>query len=75
MIAVREGFCGAGFSLRFLGLCNIKIRSLNRTRKKYFLVIPSEASDLLFFRASKKQQIPRANIALGMTWCEFFRSL
>ena len=33
-------------------------------RKKDFFVIPSEARDLLFFSASKKQQIPRANPAL-----------
>jgi hypothetical protein len=32
--------------------------------EKGFFVIPSEARDLLFFPASKKQQIPRANPAL-----------
>ncbi len=46
---------------------------LHRLRKKDFFVIPftvnvhgepSEARDLLFFSASKKQQIPRANPAL-----------
>jgi hypothetical protein len=32
--------------------------------EKVLFVIPSEARDLLFFPASKKQQIPRANPAL-----------
>jgi hypothetical protein len=32
--------------------------------EKVIFVIPSEARDLLFFSASKKQQIPRANSAL-----------
>jgi hypothetical protein len=32
--------------------------------EKVLFVIPSEARDLLFFSASKKQQIPRANPAL-----------
>jgi len=32
--------------------------------EKVLSVIPSEATDLLFFLASKKQQIPRANPAL-----------
>ncbi len=32
--------------------------------EKVLFVIPSEARDLLFFSASKKQQIPRANTAL-----------
>jgi hypothetical protein len=31
---------------------------------KGLFVIPSEARDLFFFSASKKQQIPRANLAL-----------
>jgi hypothetical protein len=30
---------------------------------KGLFVIPSEARDLFFFSASKKQQIPRANLA------------
>src|SRR5579863_2353405 len=37
---------------------------LYRLRKKCFLVIPSEARDLLFFAKPKKKQIPRANPAL-----------
>jgi len=32
--------------------------------EKVLFVIPSEARDLLFFPASKKQQIPRAKPAL-----------
>jgi len=32
--------------------------------EKVLIVIPSEARDLFFFSASKKQQIPRANPAL-----------
>jgi hypothetical protein len=37
---------------------------LNRLPKKCFVVIPSEARDLLFFAKTKKKQIPRANPAL-----------
>jgi hypothetical protein len=40
------------------------LHRLNRLRKKCFLVIPSEARDLLFFAKPEKKQIPRANPAL-----------
>jgi hypothetical protein len=36
----------------------------SQAKEKSVFVIPSEARDLLFFSASKKQQIPRANTAL-----------
>ena len=36
----------------------------SQAAEKVLFVIPSEARDLLFFSASKKQQIPRANPAL-----------
>jgi hypothetical protein len=41
-----------------------KPHRLHRLRKKCFLVIPSEARDLLFFAKPKKKQIPRTNPAL-----------
>jgi hypothetical protein len=44
--------------------CTNKTHRLNRLRKKCFLVIPSEARDLLFFAKPEKKQIPRANPAL-----------
>jgi hypothetical protein len=48
----------------FLREEGILSRRLHRLRKKCFLVIPSEARDLLFFAKTKKKQIPRANPAL-----------
>jgi hypothetical protein len=47
-----------------LSLASTKLHRLNRLRKKRFLVIPSEARDLLFFAKPEKKQIPRANPAL-----------
>jgi hypothetical protein len=42
-------FSGAGFRMWGLSLASTKLHRLNRLRKKRFLVIPSEARDLLFF--------------------------
>ena len=57
-------FSGTGFSLWGLVLAVTNPHRLNRLRKKWFLVIPSKAGDLLFFAKPKKKQIPRANPAL-----------
>jgi len=49
----------------------------SRDGEKVLFVIPSEARDLLFCSAPKKQQIPRANPALrnDKMFLDFFRSL
>jgi len=41
-----------------------QIPQAKQAAEKVRFVIPSEARDLLFFSASKKKQIPRANSAL-----------
>jgi len=40
------------------------VAQASEAAERVLIVIPSEARDLLFFSASKKQQIPRANHAL-----------
>jgi hypothetical protein len=40
------------------------VAQASQAAEKVLFVIPSEARDLLFFSASKKQQISRANSAL-----------
>jgi hypothetical protein len=42
----------------------LELQRLKQAAEKVLFVIPSKARDLLFFSASKKQQIPRANAAL-----------
>ena len=68
-----QAFHGTGFSLWVSSRARLtKIHRLNRLRKKPFLVIPSEAKDLLFFAKTKKKQIPRAKTALRNDSFRFF---
>jgi hypothetical protein len=65
MLPHAENFAGGSHGLiGFYGL-----------RKKCFFVIPSEARDLFFFSACKKQQIPRAKAALRNDMVRVFPQL